>query len=80
MKRGDLDPYWPLKRWFTQDEAAAYLGMAKETFWRRCRKLFVPAGITNRPLYDRNDLDRYLESRKAKVDLPERSNQWKRKN
>lgn len=60
---------WCFKRWLTADEASEYLGMSRQTFWRQCRKLFVPSGITSRPLYDRNDLDSFLEQRKNDISI-----------
>ena len=54
------------RRWLDREDASAYLGISPTTFDRELRDLLPASHITSRAVYDRQDIDRILESRKRK--------------
>lgn len=54
----------PAKRLFTMDEAAAYMGMSRSTFFREHKDKLPTVTPNKRPMYDRVDLDKLIEKLK----------------
>jgi len=52
------------RRWFDRNDAAAYLGIGPATFDKEVRPHLTPAILGRREKFDREEIDRLMESRK----------------